>query len=175
MDDLLLTVLVFDTPEQGVPAAATANDLAATGAIAPLASAVATWGATSRAPLVEPTAPALVHDVSESFWHTLFHSVFYAPLLDAATGQPSPATSWASEAVGLVGIDHVFINQLRDTMHPGTSALLALSTSPEADAVYDRLTAGEVDRPTVLAKRLPRRSAGALRHVFVQEDLPASG
>jgi uncharacterized membrane protein len=108
--------------------------------------------------------PELASDeaLGEAFWGVLFGLLFYSPLLGAAVGS---ATGGLSGSLADFGIDDTFLNRVRDTVTPGTSALFILGTDEVVDEVGDAL---RVDQPLiVLVTRLSQVQEGSLRQVFV--------
>jgi uncharacterized membrane protein len=108
--------------------------------------------------------PDLASDeaLGEAFWGVLFGLVFYSPLLGAADGS---ATGGLSGSLAGFGIDDTFVNRLRDTVTPGTSALFVLGSDAVLDDVGDALRVGQ--SVTVLMTRIDRSQEGYLRQVFV--------
>ena len=110
------------------------------------------------------TVPELAREeaLGEAFWGVLFGFIFFSPLLGAAVGS---ATGGLSGSLEYFGIHDTFVNRIRDTVSPGTSALFLLGS----DAVVDELhhTLGPPPRVRVLTTRLSPRQEGSLRKVFV--------
>ena len=69
-----------------------------------------------------------------SFWGFLFGLIFFVPLLGAAIGAVTGALSGSLRDVG---IDDTFIDDVRDKVTPGTSALFLLSSGEVLDRVAD--------------------------------------
>jgi uncharacterized membrane protein len=99
--------------------------------------------------------------LGEAFWGVLFGLTFYSPLLGAAVGS---ATGGLSGSLAGFGIDDTFINRVRDTVTPGTSALFVLGYDEVVDQVGDAL---RVDPSVkVLVTKISQRQVGSLRQVF---------
>ena len=105
--------------------------------------------------------PELAHDegLGETFWGVLFGIIFFSPLLGAAVGS---APSGSAGSLAQVGIDDTFVNRVRDSVTPGSSALLVIGSDSIVDRVQDLLPAGPSEN--VLSTRLQESS---LREVFV--------
>jgi len=100
--------------------------------------------------------------LGEAFWGLLFGLIFFSPLLGAAVAR---ATGGMSGGLNDFGIDDTFVNRVRDTVTPGTSALFVLGSDAVVDQMSDALSA---DRPgKVLVTRLSPRQKDFLRQVFV--------
>jgi uncharacterized membrane protein len=97
----------------------------------------------------------------EAFWGVLFGLIFFSPLLGAAVGS---ATGGLSGSLAEWGIHDTFVNRVRDTVTPGTSALFVLGCDQVVDGVQDAVRLHPVK---VLTTRLTRRQEGSLRRVFV--------
>jgi uncharacterized membrane protein len=101
--------------------------------------------------------------LGEAFWGVLFGFTFYSPLLGAAVGS---ATGGLSGSLAGFGIDDTFVNRVRDTVTPGTSALFVLGY----DEVVDRVDAVLRGEPSVkvLVTKISQRQEGSLRQVFAE-------
>jgi uncharacterized membrane protein len=101
--------------------------------------------------------------LGEAFWGVFFGLTFFSPLLGAAV---SSASGGFSGSLAGFGIDDSFVNRVRDTVTPGTSALFVLGHDEVVDHVGDAL---RVDRfGKVLVTRISQRQEGSLRHVFAE-------
>jgi uncharacterized membrane protein len=86
---------------------------------------------------------------AEAFWGVFFGLSFFSPLLGAAVGRPPGRHSGSLTDLG---IDDTFVNRVRDTVTPGTSALFVRGPDVVVDQVGDWLRA---DQPVkVLFTRL---------------------
>lgn len=168
-----LTTLVFDEPhdEAGPSTAAIASALATSDAPTPtpVAALVIRWDRADPSPHYQTIpVPGGLHAVLE----LIFTATFLVPLLAAATQQPARANSFPFEVLGLsVG----FVNQLRDTVIPGTSAVLLLATAEQVDDVTDRT---QQHRPSArIVTPLTATQLEAIRHAYGDEvdDPRASG
>jgi uncharacterized membrane protein len=99
-----------------------------------------------------------------AFWGFLFGLIFFVPFLGAAIGAGMGALSGS---LADVGIDDDFINQVRDKVTPGTSALFALTSDATApDKVIDELKAYDFE---IISTNLPEEQERQLREAFAEE------
>jgi uncharacterized membrane protein len=99
-----------------------------------------------------------------AFWGMLFGLLFLIPLLGAAIGA---ATGALAGSMADVGIDDKFINQVKQQVTPGTSALFLLTS----DAVQDRVRDAFNDTPAeLIASNLTADQEAKLREVFVEDQ-----
>jgi len=95
------------------------------------------------------------------FWGLLFGIVFFMPLLGAAMGATTGALAGS---LADVGIDDTFINRVRDTVTPGTSALFVLTTDAVLDRIHDAFAGGP--QGDLIFTNLTEEQEAALREVF---------
>ena len=134
---LWLTALVFDGPypeADGVVSAVASALTLDDSADADLATVVGVrWDIGKPRPRTLPLPVA--DDIDDTLLELVFTATFLLPLLDAATQSPPGAADNA--LLGALGIDVVYSNRLRDTVVPGTWALLMLATRNQVDDVID--------------------------------------
>jgi len=108
--------------------------------------------------------PELAHDgaLGDAFWGVLFGLIFFSPLLGAALGRAGGGVSGSLEDLG---IHDTFVNRVRDTVTPGTSALFLLGSDTVGEEVHAAL--GQHRRVEVLATRLTRSQEDSLHEIFV--------
>jgi uncharacterized membrane protein len=125
-------------------------------------AAMVCWPLRSRKPSTRTLGDfASDQALGEGFWGVLFGLIFYSPLLGAAVVSSGEAFSGSFADFG---ISDTFVNRVRDTVTPGTSALFVLGS----DALVKHLKALGVDPSAdLLVTRLTKRQEGALRQVFV--------
>ena len=100
-----------------------------------------------------------------AFWGFLFGLIFFMPFLGAAIGA---GTGALSGSLADVGIDDDFIQQVRDKVTPGTSALFALTSGATAvDKVVDELKAYDFE---IISTNLPEEQEQKLREAFAHEE-----
>ena len=98
-----------------------------------------------------------------AFWGLLFGLLFFVPLLGMAVGA---AVGALSGSLVDVGIDDAFIDEVRQNVTPGTSALFLMSS----DAVIDKVKyAWEGTHAELVHTNLSNDEEAKLREVF-QED-----
>ena len=105
---------------------------------------------------------ATVDALGDGFWGVLFSLIFYSPLLGAAVVSNGEAFSGS---IADFGITDTFVNRVRDSVTPGTSALFLLGS----DALVDQLrNLQDPAHPAdLLVTRMDPRQEVALRQVFV--------
>lgn len=95
-----------------------------------------------------------------AFWGLLLGMIFFVPLFGAALGAAMGALS---DSFADVGIDDDFINQVRESVTEGTSALFLLSS----DAVRDRVKEAIDDIDfELITTNLPKEEEDKLREAF---------
>jgi uncharacterized membrane protein len=104
--------------------------------------------------------------LSGAFWGMLFGLLFFAPFLGLAIGAAMGALAGKFSDYG---IDDNFINQVRDEVTPGTSALFVMTSG----AVVDRVLA-EVKslNPELISTNLSAEQEEALRAAFAEDETP---
>src|SRR3954447_25539355 len=100
--------------------------------------------------------------LGDAFWGVLFGLIFFSPLLGAAVGR---ATGGLSGSLEDLGIHDTFVNRVRDTVAPGTSALFLLGSDTVVEEVHDALRRQPPVK--VLTTRLTRQQEDSLHAVFV--------
>lgn len=103
--------------------------------------------------------------LNSSFWGLLFGMIFYVPLLGAATGAAGGALAGSLTDIG---IDDTFINQVRDQVTPGTSALFVLG--PDAVVITIERAFATHQPVARIVTRLSAAQDAALRSVFAEES-----
>jgi uncharacterized membrane protein len=98
------------------------------------------------------------------FWGLLFGLIFFVPLLGLAIGAAAGALTGSLVDAG---ISDKFINDVRDKVTPGTSALFLLSS----DAVVDRVAAEfAATGAELISTNMSEEQESRLRAAFQQED-----
>jgi uncharacterized membrane protein len=98
-----------------------------------------------------------------AFWGMLFGLIFFVPLLGAAVGA---AVGALTGSMTDVGIDDGFINQVKQKVTPGTSALFLLSSDAVMDRVKDAFAGIDAH---LIASNLSADQENKLREVFSEE------
>lgn len=98
-----------------------------------------------------------------AFWGFLFGLIFFIPLLGMAMGA---AMGGLSGSMADVGIDDDFINNVREKVTPGTSALFALTSGATEDRVIEELKQFDFE---IISTNLPAEHEQKLREAFGEE------
>jgi uncharacterized membrane protein len=98
-----------------------------------------------------------------AFWGLLFGLIFFIPLLGLAMGA---AMGGLAGSLADVGIDDDFINNVRQKVTPGTSALFALTSGATEDRVIEELRQYEFE---IISTNLPAEQEQRLREAFGEE------
>jgi uncharacterized membrane protein len=162
MPQATLTVWKFDDPQGATDAVRTLEGLARENVITVVDAATVSWPEDEKKPKTHQSVSTTgAGALGGAFWGMLFGLIFFVPLLGAALGA---ATGALAGSLGDVGIDDRFINEVRDKVTPGTSALFLLSADTVLDKVHDAFAA---HRPTELVfTNLSDEQETALRQVF---------
>ena len=160
-----LTVWKFDTPEGAQRASETLQNLATTQVITVHDAATVSWEEGKKKPKTKQLTPTTASGaLGGSFWGLLFGLIFFVPLLGAAIGA---ATGALAGSLTDVGIDDRFINQARDQITPGTSALFVMTSDAVIDKVKDAFAEHRPD--DLIFTNLADDQEAALREVFQGE------
>jgi len=108
----------------------------------------------------QATSLAGVGALGGAFWGLLFGLLFFAPLLGMVIGAGSGAIAGS---FGDVGIDDDFIDAVKRTVTPGTSALFLLSSDAVLDKVVDAFAE---EKPELIRTNLSNDEEAKLRTVF---------
>ena len=136
-----LTVWRYETVNGASDAAELLKKLARKDALVLHDAAIVEWDAAHGRPRtrqLSPSTPA-TGALGGGFWGLLFGLIFFMPLLGAAIGA---ATGALAGALTDVGIDDGFINRVRDSVTPGTSALFVLTSGATLERIHDALAGG---------------------------------
>ena len=157
-----LTVWKFNTPDGAEAASRTLQDLAKKEVITIHDAATVSWEEGTKKPKTKQLTPTTsAGALGGTFWGLLFGLIFFVPLLGAAIGAASGALAGS---LSDVGIDDAFINQVRDQVTPGTSALFVLTSDAVIEKVKEAFAGHEPDE-LIFANLDPEQEA-ALREVF---------
>jgi uncharacterized membrane protein len=128
-------------------------------------AAVISWPQGSKKPKTRQLhSTAGAGALGGAFWGFLFGLIFFVPFLGAAMGAGMGALSGS---LADVGIDDDFINEVRDKVTEGTSALFALTSGASApDKVVDELKQYDFE---IISTNLPEEQEQKLREAFSQE------
>jgi len=98
-----------------------------------------------------------------SFWGLLFGLIFFVPLLGMAVGAAMGALAGSMTDVG---IDDQFINEVRQNVTPGTSALFVMTSGAVVDKVIDEF---RETGATLVSTNLSKEQEAKLREAFADE------
>lgn len=99
-----------------------------------------------------------------TFWGLLFGLIFFVPLLGAAIGA---ATGALAGALTDVGIDDGFIEEVREKVTPGTSALFVMTSDAVVDRVRDALEGSHAE---LIHTNLSNEEESRLRETFSEAE-----
>ena len=158
-----LTVWRFPDATGADRGRATLDRLAEEDLIKVLDGAVVSWPDGARKPTTRQLGSGTgAGALAGSFWGLLFGLIFFAPLLGMAAGA---AVGAFTGSMSDVGIDDEFIEDVREQVTPGTSALFVLSS----DAVLHKVRhafAGE--HAELIETNLDDAQERMLRDVFAE-------
>jgi uncharacterized membrane protein len=156
-----LTVWKFDTSSGAETASRTLHRLSREGLVVVHDAALVEWEEGKRKPKTRQLDNlAGAGALGGAFWGLLFGLIFLVPLLGAAIGA---ATGALSASLADVGIDDEFIEDVRDHVTPGTSALFAMTSDAVLDKVHDAF--GDA-HPELIFTNLDDDQERALAEVF---------
>lgn len=160
-----LTVWRYDTVDGAGTAADLLTKLARKDALVVHDAAVVEWETGQGKPRTRQlgTSTATTGALGGGFWGLLFGLIFFMPLLGAAIGA---ATGALAGALTDVGIDDTFINRVRDTVTPGSSALFVLTSDAALDRIQDAFAGGP--KGQLIFTNLTEDQEAALRTVFAE-------
>lgn len=159
-----LTVVKFPSAQGADEALTTLGRLQAQELIRVHDAAVVSWPRDRKKPQTHQ-----VHDTTKSgalggaFWGFLFGLIFLVPFLGMAVGAAGGALMGSLRDVG---ISDSFINEVREQVLPGTSALFVLTS----DAVLDRVAAEFAGSSgQIIHTNLSQEQEAKLHEAFDQE------
>jgi uncharacterized membrane protein/uncharacterized BrkB/YihY/UPF0761 family membrane protein len=156
-----LTVWRFDDEDGAEAASRTLGELERQGALRLIDAAVVTWPVGTRRPRASQVLTgAATGALGGSFWGLLFGIIFFAPLLGLAVGAAAGALGGSLRTAGING---AVVQQVRDEVTPGTSALFVMTSDVDVDRVRDAFLS---HRPTLIHTSLTPEQDAALREYF---------
>jgi uncharacterized membrane protein len=161
-----LSVLKFDDPYGANRVLAALENMHDRQMITLEDAAVVSWPQGNK----KPKTHQLVHTTevgawSGGMWGLLLGFIFFAPLLGAAIGA---ATGAFIGSMAEVGIDEDFIEEVRQKVTEGTSALFALTSGATApEEVIDELRHYDFE---IISTNLSEEQEKKLREAFAQEE-----
>ncbi len=167
-----LTVLKFPTADGAERTLGIIRDLQSKQYITLHDAAIVSWPADKKKPKTQQLSDMTgAGALGGAFWGLLFGLLFFIPLIGMAIGAGLGALAGS---MADVGIDDKFINEVRQKIVPGTSALFLMTS----DAVVDRVSEALKGVPMELVStNLPKEQEDKLRAIFAEEEAgaPISG
>lgn len=154
-----LTALTFHSLSGADDALATVEGLQRQGVMSVLDAATIRWPRRARKPDPHWQADTGRAPLDSSFWRLLFGIIFLAPRFEATAAASGAVVSSLTD----IGIDEVFIRDVRAHATPNTSALFLLSNGAVTDRVIEAL---DVLNPSIIATNLPRAKQARLFDIF---------
>jgi uncharacterized membrane protein len=159
------TVWKFPTSEGAEQTLATLQALQSEELIKVHDAAIVTWPADAKKPRTRQLHNlAGAGALGGAFWGLLFGLIFFVPLLGAAVGA---ATGALTGAFTDVGIDDKFIEEVRDKVTPGTSALFVMTSDAVVDKVRERLEGSQAE---LIHTNLSNEEEARLREAFSETE-----
>jgi uncharacterized membrane protein len=159
-----LTVWKFNDPYEAQKVLTSLEDLQKQELITVLDGAVVTWPKDANKPKTTQMSNMTGRGaLGGAFWGMLFGLIFFVPLLGAAVGAAAGALGGS---LANAGIDKDFIEQVKQRVTPGTSALFVMSR----DAVTDRIRpVFEKTHAELITTNLSTEQEQMLRKAFAEE------
>jgi uncharacterized membrane protein len=160
-----LTVWKFEDSTGAQQSLSILEDLQRQALITVRDAAVVAWPHGARKPrTTELNDGTVAGGLGGAFWGLLFGLIFFVPLLGLMVGA---AAGTLAGSLTDVGIDQGFIDQVKQKVTEGTSALFLLSS----DAVPDKIQPALANlRPELIQTNLSADQEAQLRHVFGQDE-----
>jgi len=131
-----LTAWKFERPDGASQAVRTLKDLQDEGLIVIHDAAIVEWPSGARRPKTRQVDDMTGQQaLGGAFWGFLFGILFFVPLLGAAVGAGVGALS---ASLRHVGIEEKFIDDVKDAITEGSSALFLMSSSGVEDRIRQR-------------------------------------
>ncbi len=162
-----LTVWKYDTPEGAQRAEDALIALQKQELIQVHDAAIVSWPEGKTRPRTKQANNiAGIGALGGTFWGLLFGLIFFIPLIGAAIGA---ATGAIAGALTDVGIDDGFIDNVRQRVTPGTSALFVMTSGAVIDRVREAMVAQGI-HGELIQTNLSADEEAKLREVFSAEE-----
>lgn len=159
-----LTVWKFRTADAAENVEEALKSLQKEGLITIIDAAVVSWPAGRDKPRTKQLLNLVgAGALGGTFWGMLFGLLFLMPLLGAAIGAAAGALGGK---LADVGIDDEFINEVKEQITPGTSALFLLTMNEVTDRIGAALPGGGAE---LIHSNLDSASEEKLRSIFSDE------
>jgi len=159
-----LSVWKFPTAEGAEKAEETLGQLQTEGLIKVHDAAIATWPEGKKRPKTRQASLAGAGAMGGAFWGLLFGIIFFIPIIGLAIGAAAGALAGS---LAHAGIDEDFVQQVRDKVTPGTSALFVLTSDAVLDKVHDRFKGTHAE---LISSNLSNDQEKALLQTFQEDD-----
>ncbi|MGI9540394.1 MAG: DUF1269 domain-containing protein [Miltoncostaeaceae bacterium] len=160
-----MTVWKFNDPEGAGEALGTVRDLAKEHLLNLNDGAVVTWAEGAKKPKTKQLADLTgVGALSGAFWGLLFGLIFFVPFLGLAVGAAMGALAGHFSSYG---IDQDFIDEVREKVTEGTSALFLLTSDATIDKVVEAFDGQHME---LIKSSLSHEQENALREAFGEDD-----
>jgi uncharacterized membrane protein len=160
-----LLALKFDRPDGAEHVLGTLQQLQSQQLIQIQDAAIVSWEQGKKKPKTRQlTSVTGVGALGGAFWGMLFGLLFFIPFLGMAIGAGMGALMGHFTDVG---IDDTFINQVRQKVTPGTSALFLLVGQVTTDRVLDALKGEQIE---VMQTNLTEEQEAKLRAAFAEDE-----
>lgn len=157
-----LSVWRFDTATGADDASRTLRALHDGALVTVHDAAIVSWEIDDRRPKTR-NLDAPLGALGGAFWGFLFGLIFFVPLLGTVVGLTAGALS---ATVRSVGIDEAFINRVRESVTPGSSALFVLSSDAVIPEVRKAFAGVEME---LIETNLSEKDERALRATFTND------
>ncbi|UPK75765.1 DUF1269 domain-containing protein [Nocardioidaceae bacterium SCSIO 66511] len=158
-----LTVWKFPGPEDAQRAVSTLENLQSEGLIKVHDAAVVEWEEGKKKPKTRQLNNLVgAGALGGSFWGLLFGLLFFVPLLGVAVGAAAGALAGS---LADAGIDDGFINQVKASVTPGTSALFVMTSDAVQDKVHSAFTGSHAE---LIHTNLSNEDEQRLREAFAE-------
>lgn len=158
-----LTVWKFKDPEGADAAVSTLENLQSQALIVVHDAAVVKWEEGKKRPKTRQlNHVAGAGALGGAFWGLLFGLLFFVPILGLAIGA---AAGGLAGSLTDVGINDKFIDEVKQNVTPGTSALFLMSSDAVTDRVRDAFSGQEVE---LISTNLSDEQEAALREAFAE-------
>jgi uncharacterized membrane protein len=159
-----LTVWKFDKPDTADEAVRTLEDLQKQGLIHVLDATWVSWPLGRRGPKTHPLHGfRTVGAVGGGFFGFLLGVIFFVPLLGLVVGAAAGA---ATGRLADVGLNDALIDELREKVTPGTSALFVLTEQAVPDRVAEAFSGFHAE---LITSNLSDEQEKNLRETFYAE------
>lgn len=156
-----LTVWKFDSADGAENALKTLGDLASQHLIILLDAAIVTWPEGKKKPRTRQAVNmAAAGALDGAFWGMLLGLIFFSPFLGMAVGA---AVGGLSGKFADFGINDDFINEVREKVTEGTSALFVFSGAATEDKVSEAFAGVNME---LISSNLSNEQEAELREAF---------